>query len=125
MELYNRLDVALDPVGGNGGATTTCDALWMGVPVVTIGGKRYGERMSHSLLSAIGRGDWSAADEDEYLEIAAKLASSRLFIGRIRATQREAMRGSELLDAAGMARALEVAYEEMFDRWMRASSDRE
>jgi predicted O-linked N-acetylglucosamine transferase (SPINDLY family) len=118
MRLYNRLDVALDPVGGNGGATTTCDALWMGVPVVTIAGARYGERMSHSILSAIGRGEWSTANESEYIERAAEIAADPRLIGYVRATQREAIRHTPLVDPQGMARALEDAYDAMFDRWL-------
>ena len=54
MAYYDRLDIALDPVGGVGGGTTTCDALWMGVPVITLEGDRMASRMTASMLDAIG-----------------------------------------------------------------------
>jgi predicted O-linked N-acetylglucosamine transferase (SPINDLY family) len=74
--------------------------------------------MSHSLLCSIGRRDWSAPDEEGYLDKAAKIAASPLLIGQVRTAQRDAMRRSPLLDSAGMARSLEDAFETMFDRWM-------
>lgn len=117
MTLYNRVDVALDPVGGHGGATTTCDALWMGTPVVTLAGGRYGERMSHAILTAIGRGEWSAADEEQYIEKAVRLAADAAARQQIRVSLREQIRHGPLTDAVGLARALEDAYDEMFDRW--------
>jgi len=121
MALYGRVDIALDPVGGHGGATTTCYALWMGVPVVALEGERYGQRMSHSILHSIGRGDWSAASEADYVENVAKMATSPLFISQLRASQRDVMRRSPLMDARGMAQALEDAYESMFDCWYERS----
>jgi protein O-GlcNAc transferase len=119
MALYGRLAVALDPLGGLGGGTTTCDALWMGVPVVTLAGGRAAERMSASMLEAIGRGDWVAKGEDEYLEIVARLAAEEAPRKELRFGLRETMRASPLCDAAGLARALEDAYEAMFDQWSK------
>ena len=64
MACYDRLDLALDPVGAVGGGTTTCDALWMAVPVVTLEGDRMASRMSASMLQAVGHPEWIARDED-------------------------------------------------------------
>jgi predicted O-linked N-acetylglucosamine transferase (SPINDLY family) len=118
MALYNRLDVALDPVGGLTGGTTTCDALWMGVPVVTLNGNRQAERMTTSMLAALGHEEWGAADEDEYVEIVAQLAANSALRRELRYSLRDTMRNSPLCDATGLAHTLENAYEAMFDRWI-------
>ncbi|MBK1647614.1 tetratricopeptide repeat protein [Rhabdochromatium marinum] len=117
MAYYNRLDIALDPVGPWGGATTTCDALWMGVPVVTKLGDCAGSRMSAAMLSALGREEWIAHDDEDYIAKVVMLA--RAVAGRraMRLSQRERMRQSPLCDAQDLARALEDAYEAMFERW--------
>ena len=116
MSMYDRLDIALDPVGGIGGATTTCDALWMGVPVVTLAGGRYGERMTSSIVTAIGHGDWRANDEGDYVEKVASIAANHSLRSELRSSLRDSVRRSALFDAQGLARALENAFEGMLDR---------
>lgn len=115
MAQYDWLDIALDPVGGVGGGTTSCDALWMGVPLVTLAGDGVGRRMSASMLSAVGRSEWIVSGEQEYIQKVAELASN--VEGRIetRWRQREVMRMSKLCDGPGLAKTLEDAYESMFD----------
>lgn len=102
LSAYARVDVALDTFPYHG-TTTTCEALWMGVPVVTLTGDSHRSRVGASLLSAIGRPEWVAHSEDEYAAIAAGLAAN----GRRTATSgerlRAAMRGSPLLDHRGQA----------------------
>ena len=73
MAYYDRLDIALDPVGGLAGGTTTCDALWMGVPVVSLAGDRMASRMTASMLDSIGRSEWLAESEEEYVMKVAEL----------------------------------------------------
>lgn len=119
MALYDRLDVALDPVGGAGGGTTTCDALWMGVPVVTLCGMQMPKRMTASMLDAIGHGEWIAESEAEYVDKVVSLARNRELRTQLRAEQRDAMRKSALCDLDGLARSLESAYEAMFEAWWR------
>ncbi len=75
LELYARVDAALDPFPYHG-TTTTCEALWMGCPVVTLAGDDHRSRVGVSLLTACGHPEWIAADEDEYVRIAAGLASA-------------------------------------------------
>ena len=121
MSLYGRLDIALDPIGGIAGGTTTCDALWMSVPVVALAGQRQAERMTTSMLAAIGHDEWAAVDEDEYVEIVARLAENSSLRKKLRLSLRDTMRNSPLSDAKGLARALEESFESMFDRWFACS----
>jgi predicted O-linked N-acetylglucosamine transferase (SPINDLY family) len=85
---------------------------------VTLNGNRQAERMTTSMLSALGHEEWGAADEDEYVEIVARLAANSVLRRELRYSLRETMRNSPLCDAAGLARCLEDAYEAMFDRWI-------
>jgi predicted O-linked N-acetylglucosamine transferase (SPINDLY family) len=122
MALYDRLDIALDPISGVGGGTTTCDALWMGVPVVTLIGQQLIHRMTASMLDAMGHTEWIAETEPEYVSKVVALARDVAGRRNLRLTQREKMRGSPLCDAAGLARSLENAYEAMYDAWWQKQS---
>ena len=116
MALYDRLDVALDTIPLNSG-TTAFDALWMGVPLVAMEGDWMGARMSNAVLRALGRAEWIAKDADHFAAIAAALAEDVAGRKAMRATQRDAMAASPLCDAAGMAKALESAFEQMYELW--------
>lgn len=74
MQTYYRIDIALDPFPYAGG-TTTCQALYMGTPVVTLAGDRFSARMGASLLTAAGHPEWIAEDQDAYIEIVARMAA--------------------------------------------------
>lgn len=117
MAYYDRLDIALDPICSVGGGTTTCDALWMGVPVVTLVGDRMASRMSAAMLDAIGRPEWLAKSNEEYISKAVELAYDVKGRALMRASQRVRMASSPLCDAKGLAGALENAYEAMFCQW--------
>ena len=119
---YNRLDIALDPVGGVGGGTTTCDALWMGLPVITLEGDRMASRMTVSMLDAIGHPEWVARSEAEYVEKVVALARDAEQRKALRSTQRQRMAASPLCDARGLTESLENAYFEMFKRWLKEES---
>jgi predicted O-linked N-acetylglucosamine transferase (SPINDLY family) len=116
MAYYDRLDIALDPVGTWSGNTTTCDALWMGVPVIGLMGDRSILRMTGPMLEALGHPEWIAESEDEYVEKAVALARAVELRRRLRPVQREKMLASALCDADDLARHLERAYEEMYSR---------
>ncbi len=112
LRLYERIDVALDPFPYCG-TTTTCEALWMGVPVITKAGRMHHERVGLSLLRAAGLEEWSAGSEDEYVAKAVALAGEASRRRELRRALRERLRGSSLLDAkahgeafAGALRAL-------------------
>jgi len=102
LECYARLDVSLDPMP-YAGTTTTCESLWMGVPVVTMGGATHASRVGVSLLTAAGCEGWIARDEEEYVAIAARLAADKAGLSRIRAGLREKVRASTLCDGRAYA----------------------
>ncbi len=102
LALYHAVDISLDTFPYHG-TTTTCEALWMGVPVVTLGGDRHVARVSASLLTAAGHPEWIARTADEYIRIAAALASDPVKLSAIRAHLRDEMCRSALLDHAGQS----------------------
>jgi len=123
MTLHDRLDIALDPVGGHGGGTSTCDALWMGVPVVHLSGDHVGSRFATSLINAIGHSEWIAHSETEYVEKVITLAKNVELRKQLRFAQRGSMALSPLCDAQGLAGTLENAYSAMFTHWLGSQSN--
>jgi len=117
MAYHGRLDIALDPIGGVSGGTTTCDALWMGVPVIAMKGDRMASRMTASMLDAIGHPEWLAHSEAEYIDKVISLARDVDQRKTLRPAQRHRMAASPLCDAKDLAVKLEEAYFEMFGRW--------
>jgi predicted O-linked N-acetylglucosamine transferase (SPINDLY family) len=115
LDLYSRIDIALDPYP-YGGGITTCDAIWMGVPVVTLSGKTAVGRGGRSILSNLGLADLVAESPEGYIETAASLAADTGRRTEFRATLRETMEASPLRDGAGLARDLEDAFLTMVDR---------
>lgn len=113
---YGAIDIALDTYP-YGGVTTTCDALWMGVPVVSLAGDRSAARMGLTLLDAAGHPEWVARTEAEYLERARALAGDTAQRQWLRRESRTALRGRPLLDEAGHVRTIEAAYRAMWHRW--------
>jgi predicted O-linked N-acetylglucosamine transferase (SPINDLY family) len=116
LQLYQRIDLALDPFPCNG-MTTTCDALWMGVPVVTLAGEMPVSRAGLSILSTIGLAEMAANSEDDYVRLAVKLAGNLPRLAELRATLRPRMQSSPLMDAPRFARNVEAAYRSMWERW--------
>jgi protein O-GlcNAc transferase len=109
---YHRLDVALDPMPYNGG-TTTFEALWMGVPVLTLPGERFCSRMAASVLGNIGLDELVAGSAADYVAIAASLAADAGRLERLRLGLRERLAASPCCDGPRAARELEAAFRAM------------
>jgi predicted O-linked N-acetylglucosamine transferase (SPINDLY family) len=116
LELYHRVDVMLDPFP-YGGHTTSLDALWMGVPVVSLAGEQIVSRAGLSQLSNLGLRELVAFSEEEYVRIAAELAGDVSRLGELRATLRSRLEKSVLMDGERFARGIEGAYREMWREW--------
>ena len=102
MQEYGDIDIALDPHCYNGG-TTSLQALWMGVPLVTMCGGNFTSRMGASFLKVLGKQDWIANNKSEYVEIAKKMADDVPNIRLGRATLRGLMAASPLCDIKSYA----------------------
>ncbi len=116
LEAYREADLALDPFPFTG-ALTTCEALWMGLPVVTLKGRRTVSRQSASFLSRLGLEELIAADVPTYVETALALAGDLPRLAALRDGMRARMRDSSVTDGAAAARSLEAAYRRLWQRW--------
>jgi protein O-GlcNAc transferase len=110
------VDIALDTTPYSGG-TTTCDCLWMGVPVLTLPGSRSISRSAASVLATAGLTDWIAPTPEEYVRRAADFARDRSLLSKLRESLRHELRRSPIMDEAGFVRDLENAYRTMWRAW--------
>jgi len=120
INTYNRIDISLDPLPYNGGITT-CDSLFMGVPVVSLSGQTAVGRAGKSILSNIGLPELVAQKPEEYVEIAVELANDLPRLAKLRRTLRQRMESSPLMDAKRFARNVEAAYRDMWRKWCNSS----
>jgi predicted O-linked N-acetylglucosamine transferase (SPINDLY family) len=116
LELYHRLDAVLDPFPYNG-HSTSLDALWMGVPVVTQAGRTCVSRGGLSILSNLGLSELVGHSGEEYVRIAVELARDLPRLAGWRAALRARMQASVLMDAPRFARNIETAYRAMWRDW--------
>jgi len=121
LQLHQRIDLCLDPFPCNG-MTTTCDALWMGVPVLTLPGDMPVSRAGLSLLSTVGLEEFATSSEEDYVLLAVDLATDLPRLANLRATLRPRMQSSPLMDAPRFARNVEAAYRKMWERWSLGNS---
>ncbi len=108
---YDRIDIALDAFPYNGG-TSTAEALWQGVPLLTFDGDRWAARTSRSILMAAGLGEWVAADEAGFVALAIRLGRAPEDLAAIRSGLRERVAASPACDTGALCRALEAIYRE-------------
>lgn len=121
LACYHQVDIALDTYPYHG-TTTTCEALAMGVPVVTLAGDRHLSRVGVSLLTNIGLPEFIAPSADAYVDLALAAASDLSRLANLRASLRAKMARSPLMDAPRFARNLEAAYRAMWERWCARSA---
>jgi len=109
---YNQVDISLDPFP-YGGGTTTCDAIYMGVPVVSLEGATAVSRAGKSILTNVGLQDLVAKSPDQYVEIALKLAADLPRLEDLRKSLRQRLKDSPLMDGPQFARDMEEIYRRM------------
>lgn len=120
LEFYDRVDIALDTFPYNG-TTTTCEALWMGVPVVTLAGDRHSGRVGASILHHAGLGNAMIADtQKDYVELAVKLADNPAKLADIRKSLRNKLLKGGLCDASTFAVQVEKCFMTMWRRYARS-----
>ena len=116
LGFYARMDIGLDPFPYNG-TTTTCEALWMGVPVLTLSGDRHSCRVGASILHQAGLDDLVVRSTEEYIKTAQALASDLDSLREMRSSLREIMQDSSLMDSKSFVKDLEDAYRQMWHTW--------
>lgn len=123
LALYDEMDCALDTFP-YAGTTTTCQAMWQGVPTVALAGRAHAGRVGVSLMKATGQDDMIAPDEDAYVRLACAAFARGVRPASERLALRERVRASELFDHAGLTRALEAVYTDLWARWCEKGSAR-
>ena len=116
MAEYGQIDIVLDPFPYSGGLTT-CEALWMGVPTVTLPGEIFASRQSMSPLSNVGLSDWVARDVQDYVELAVAKAADLAALAELRAGLRPRVKASPLCDAPRFGRNLGAALRHAWRVW--------
>lgn len=114
--LHRCADIALDTFPCNGGATT-CESLWMGLPVLSVAGDWGVSRAAMSLLAAAGLSDWIARDEEHYIKLAVEKAADLSSLMSLRQALRSKLHASPLMDGAGFTRALESGLRGAWREW--------
>lgn len=115
LAAYGEVDIALDTFPYNG-TTTTFEALWMGVPVITLRGARHAARVGASILTHLGRPGWIADDTDRYVAAAVELASDLPALANQRQALRVTLARSSLANARGFAQKIEAVYRDLVQR---------
>lgn len=121
LEIHSQVDICLDPLGYNG-TTTTCNALWMGVPVVVVPGKSHAARVGVSIMAAANLPELIARDESDAVEKVLALAADRSRLAVLRAGLRTHVAASPLCDATGFVRSFESKMREIWREWCRGFS---
>lgn len=122
MAQYNDVDIMLDSFPFTGGMTT-CNALWMGVPVVTLAGESVVARQGHAILGQLGLEELSAHSVDHYVNIAVGLASNIPLLTALRLTLRKRMKDSPLMDVKGFTRHLEDTLLDLYNKKVAQDAD--
>jgi protein O-GlcNAc transferase len=120
LERFNAIDIALDTFPFNG-ITTTCDGLWMGVPLITLSGKTSVSRSSRSIMHGLGLPELATSSPEEFVRVATELALDIPRLQEMRMGMRPRMAASHLMDHRGFTAHLEAAYRTMWTRFLQNS----
>ena len=120
LKLYHRIDIGLDPLPCNG-HTTSLDAFWMGVPILTMPGRTVVGRAGWSQLYNLDLKELAAGTPEQFVSLAANLAGDLPRLQELRRTLRRRMLQSPLMDADRFARHMESAYRQVRRRWCRSA----
>jgi predicted O-linked N-acetylglucosamine transferase (SPINDLY family) len=123
LAVYHQVDISLDSFPYNG-TTTTCEALWMGVPVITFRGERHAGRVGESILNRIGLGEMVAESQDQYVRIGIELARDMNALENLRAGLRSHMQSSALCDGQAFARTMEHTFQKVWRNWCQKNDQR-
>ncbi|MDH3326109.1 MAG: tetratricopeptide repeat protein [Gammaproteobacteria bacterium] len=115
MATYNEIDIALDTFPYNG-TTTTCEALWMGVPVITLRGNSHISRVSASILHKLGLQNFVATSQEDYISAAYNIANDKQTLTKLRLTMRDIMTKTEFISGSVFTKSLENLYLEMWEK---------
>jgi len=116
LSLYNSIDIALDPFPYNG-TTTTCEALWMGVPTITLKGNKHSNRVGASIMTHVGLEEFIAENEQDYINTAKNLSNHTENLAKIRSGLRQQMKNSPLCDDKLFARSIEKVYIDLWEKY--------
>src|SRR5205085_2469157 len=116
-----NIDITLDPFPYNG-QTTTCNSMWMGVPVVTLAGETHVRRAGLDILHDLELADLVSDNLETYQQIAVNLAEDLDRLQELRRTLRDRMRTAPIMDATSLARAIEQAFAEMWRKWCSSNA---
>jgi protein O-GlcNAc transferase len=122
LQAFQDIDIALDTFPYSG-ETTTCEALQMGVPLITLRGDRFAGRLGATVLHNAGWAEWIAEDRADYVRLAVEWGRDAARLAQLRAGMRERLAGSTLCDVAGFTRKLEAAYRTMWGQWCAAATE--
>lgn len=122
LAMYNQVDICLDSFPYNG-TTTTCEALWMGVPVITIAGEHHAGRVGASLMHQAGLEELVADSIEEYIDLAVRMAADAESLIEMRQIMREELLGSKLMDRNLFTGSLEETYRQLWGQWCDAQGE--
>lgn len=116
LSYYGEMDIALDPFPYNG-TTTTCEALWMGVPTITLSGNVHASRVGESILTRVGLTSYVSRSKEDYVRLAKEKSAALDELRQYRQELREYMLNSSLCNHKEFAKQIEVSYQYMWDRY--------
>lgn len=122
LEMYSEIDIALDTFPYNG-TTTTCEAMWMGVPVVTLSGDSHRSRVGKTLLENVSVGELVGETGGEYVQIAVELSRDTSRLSSYRSDLRDTVEKSCLADAVTFTASLESAFRSVWEEWCDVNTD--